>query len=155
MTPTVVEDEGALTRLAQIHAACFATPWTAGSLADLLKVPGTFAFEVDGGFIVARATSDEAEVLTLAVITEHRRAGKGGNLVRVAAAHALALGAKRLFLEVGLSNLAARKLYEGLGFAEVGRRKGYYATAPEKFEDALVLRSNLPLSPLGNRLTSG
>lgn len=155
MTPILVERETDVARLARLHAQCFATPWTAATLSDLLQASGTFAFEIEGGFIIVRAASDEAEILTLAVGVEHRRTGKGASLVRAGACHAHGLGARRMFLEVGVSNVAARKLYEGLGFVEVGRRKGYYATGPDKFEDALILRSNLPLSPLGNRPTSG
>lgn len=130
-------------------------PWSAAALADLLKGQGAFAFETKAGFIIVRAAGDEAEVLTLAVRVDHRRVGNGARLVRAAAAHAHGLGASHLFLEVGLSNVAARKLYEALGFKEVGRRDRYYAVAPDKFEDALVLRSNLPLSAIGNRPTSG
>ena len=155
MTPTLVEHERDLAGLAQIHAESFATPWTAAALADLLNTPGTFAFALETGFIIVRTVSAEAEILTLAVRAQHRRAGKATTLVRAAAAHAHALGASNLFLEVGVSNAAARGLYAGLGFVEVGRRKEYYAVAPDKFEDALILRSNLPLSPLGNRPASG
>jgi ribosomal protein S18 acetylase RimI-like enzyme len=76
-------------------------------------------------------------------------------LVRTAAEHAHKLGSDHFFLEVGAANEPARAMYDRLGFSEVGRRKAYYAVAPGKFEDALILRSNLPLSPLGNPLASG
>lgn len=46
-----------------------------------------------------------------------------------------------VFLEVRESNMAARRLYEKLGFAETGRRRGYYANPPE---DA-VLYSKTPV----------
>jgi ribosomal protein S18 acetylase RimI-like enzyme len=35
------------------------------------------------------------------------------------------------FLEVRESNIAARSLYEGLGFQAVGTRPGYYDNPPE------------------------
>ena len=47
-----------------------------------------------------------------------------------------------VFLEVRSSNEAALELYRALGFAESGRRKGYYADPPE---DALVFRIQLGL----------
>ena len=51
---------------------------------------------------------------------------------------------KALFLEVGEENLPARKLYAGLGFVEVGRRKNYYRTADSSEQmAALVLRHNI------------
>lgn len=154
MTPALVTERD-LARLAHIHAQSFATPWTEDSLKDLLKIPGTFAYQFEAGFIVARVAGDEAEILTLAVRPEQRRSGRATRLVRAAAEHAHRLGANCLFLEVAPSNVAARGLYGGLGFAEVGRRKGYYAASQGEFEDALILRSNLPVSPLGNRPSTG
>jgi ribosomal-protein-alanine N-acetyltransferase len=48
-----------------------------------------------------------------------------------------------MFLEVAEANAAARALYAAAGFAEVGRRRRYYADGG----DALVLRRGLsPLS---------
>jgi ribosomal-protein-alanine N-acetyltransferase len=46
------------------------------------------------------------------------------------------LGARRFFLEVRASNLAARELYASLGFTVHSTRKKYYQN-PE--EDALVM----------------
>ena len=44
---------------------------------------------------------------------------------------------KALTLEVRVSNVPAISLYEKLGFAQVGRRPGYYRKPKE---DALILR---------------
>jgi ribosomal-protein-alanine N-acetyltransferase len=51
-------------------------------------------------------------------------------------------GAENAFLEVRESNQPARKLYEKLGFVEVGRRKAYYPDHQGR-EDALVLSLGL------------
>jgi ribosomal-protein-alanine N-acetyltransferase len=48
------------------------------------------------------------------------------------------LGAEEIFLEVRESNAAARALYAGFGFREVGRRARYYS---RPVEDAIVLRA--------------
>ena len=144
-----------LSRLAQLHAESFAVPWTKDALDELLATPGTFAFADEDGFIVVRSATDEAEILTLAVRPGCRRQGLGTKLVRTAAAHAHSLGSSRIFLEVAVNNLPAAELYERLGFHEVGRRKAYYAVGLGKYEDALILQSNLPLSPLGNRPDTG
>ncbi len=54
------------------------------------------------------------------------------------------LKVKALFLEVGETNTAARKLYEGLGFVEVGRRKNYYRPSESSEQvAALVLRRDI------------
>ncbi len=141
--------------LAVIHAECFPDPWNARSIDETMAVPGTFAFAGDSGFVLGRVAGGEAEILTLAVALRARRAGTGSQLVRSAARHAFRLGAKALFLEVAAGNLAARDLYRRLGFAEAGLRKGYYTQGRETPEDALVLRSNLPLSPLGKSPPTG
>ena len=102
-----------------------------------------------------RVAAQEAEILTLAVVLAKRRRGIGANLVRSAATHTQQLGAEQIFLEVASANVAAQRLYGGLGFHEVGRRKDYYALGGGKFDDALILRCNLPLAPLGKSSTSG
>ena len=155
MTSTLVTRDFDLAKLAAIHAESFDAPWSAQALAELLSTPGTFAFYLEGGFIVVRIGADEAEILTLAVSRAKRRRGIGANLVRSAAVHAAQHGAQRLFLEVASANKAAQGLYCGLGFHEVGRRRDYYALGAGKFDDALILRGNLPLPPLGKSPTSG
>ena len=52
-------------------------------------------------------------------------------------------GARTLFLEVGFDNPAARRLYQSLGFAEVGRRAAYYARVEGPPADAIVMRLTL------------
>lgn len=155
MTPTLVLRDFDLAQLAAIHAESFDAPWSAQALGELLAAPDTFAFYLDGGFIFVRRIADEAEILTLAIARTKRGRGIGANLVRSAAAHAAQHGAERLFLEVAFANVAAQRLYRGLGFREVGRRKDYYALGAGKFDDALILRCNLPLPPLGKSSTSG
>jgi len=141
--------------LAAIHAECFPDPWSTRAIDGLLAMPGTFAFAGDDGFVLTRAAGGEAEILTLAVSPRSRRFGTGTRLILAAADHAFRLGAQALFLEVAAGNLAARTLYRRLGFTEAGLRKGYYAQGRETPEDALVLRSNLPLSPLGKSPPTG
>jgi RimJ/RimL family protein N-acetyltransferase len=65
-------------------------------------------------------------------------------------------GASSVYLEVRLSNISAIKLYEKLGFREIGRRSNYY---PDSKEDALVMMKdieiNLPLRHEGTRKRIG
>ena len=47
---------------------------------------------------------------------------------------------RQLSLEVRVSNFRAIRLYQQLGFIQVGERRGYYPTADEHLrEDALVM----------------
>jgi ribosomal-protein-alanine N-acetyltransferase len=131
-------------QLAALHAASFAQSWDAASITALLATPGAFAFHHGDGFVLARVAGDEAEILTLAVRPEKRGQGMGRALLQAAIARAQELGAQSVFLEVGADNPSALALYAGLGFAKVGTRKGYYASASGG-SDALVLRLPLPV----------
>jgi ribosomal-protein-alanine N-acetyltransferase len=140
-----------LPRLAELHATGFLESWSADALNRLLASPGVFALIADhdgqtAGFVMAREAAGEAEILTIAVAPASRRAGLGRALVAAAALRAAEMGATSFFLEVATGNVAARGLYTGLGFAEAGRRKGYYeGSAFESAQDALILRADLPL----------
>jgi tRNA threonylcarbamoyladenosine biosynthesis protein TsaB len=142
-------DRAGLPHLAALHAASFAAPWDRQALAELLAVPGSFAFHHPDGFVLARVAGGEAEILTLAVAPGARRRGLGRMLVIAAAKRSGELGAQALFLEVGVANRAALALYTGLGFVKVGMRKGYYDSprvpqAHKESGDALVLKLRLP-----------
>jgi len=134
--------------LADVHATSFDAAWAAADLAPFLTDPSCFALAADtgsgeiAGFILCRAVAGEAEVLTLAVRPEHRRAGVGAALVAAALGLA-ATRAEAMFLEVGADNPAARGLYERAGFTTVGARPGYYARSGAATADAIVMRRAL------------
>jgi ribosomal-protein-alanine N-acetyltransferase len=147
MTPALFDTAtGDVAALAALHRMCFPDPWSAAALTQLLGGPGVFAFHAQDGFVLARAASGEAEILTLAVATVARGQGLGRALLQAAARHAALLGAQSVFLEVGTDNPAALTLYAGLGFARVGQRKAYYASSGA---NAWVLKAPLPLPPGG------
>jgi ribosomal-protein-alanine N-acetyltransferase len=137
--------------MARVHAASFQTPWRAADIVALLDGPGGFALAASDtdirGFILARAISYEAEILTLAIEPAFRRRGLARTLTEAAAGIAETLGARCLFLEVAEDNPAAIALYAGAGFAEVGRRRGYYARKAAAPVDALVMRRDLNRRP--------
>jgi ribosomal-protein-alanine N-acetyltransferase len=58
-------------------------------------------------------------------------------------------GAIVMFLEVGVDNMVARRLYAALGFREGGIRRGYYPEPGKTPQDALTLRADLPFDGLG------
>jgi ribosomal-protein-alanine N-acetyltransferase len=78
------------------------------------------------GLVIALATGPEAEILSLGVVPALRRRRIARRLFEVAAGRLVAQGVARLYLEVAEDNLSARSLYHSLGFAEHGRRPGYY-----------------------------
>jgi ribosomal-protein-alanine N-acetyltransferase len=135
--------------LAFLHARCFAQTWDKRAFEGLMAPRNVFAFaEVVGknptGFIVLRVAADEAEILTVGVLPESRRHGSARALVVFAAEHACNAGARTLFLEVDENNVAARALYDRLGFTEAAQRPGYYQNC-DSVANALVLRRDLPI----------
>lgn len=133
--------------LAAIHGEAFppGERWGRDAMALQLELPGVFALiDPRGGMIIARVAADEAEILTLAVLPDHRRHGLARGLLAEAASVAAAHGAVALFLEVALRNIPARGLYDAAGFTLVGQRRRYYADG----DDAHVMRRQL--SPPAN-----
>ena len=140
----LVEDAQAL---ATVHAQAFDAPWPPESFADLLASPGVFALaaidQAPVGLILLRAVADEAEVLTLAVAPTHRRRGAARALLTAGLGLATQAGAQAAFLEVAADNPGAIALYRAAGFADVGRRTGYYRRDDGPAADALVLHRTL------------
>ena len=90
--------------------------------------------------MLCRARGTEGEILSLGVAPDARRAGIGRALVEAAIIHAAPRGIRALFLEVAVDNEAARRLYQGLNFLQVGRRTAYYQRRLGPSVDALTLR---------------
>jgi [ribosomal protein S18]-alanine N-acetyltransferase len=128
--------------MAEIHASAFpaADAWS-GDVFDLqLALPNVFALLHEaGGLILVRIAADEADILTLAVAPDARKGGVGYILLMKATEMVANQGSRAVFLEVSVANIAALRLYTQAGFAEVGRRAGYYSDN----SDALVLRLDL------------
>lgn len=118
-----------------------AAAWNPKSLEEVfeLNVKYFFIAEKDGavlGFIAGRRLLDEAEVLNLAVLPAARKKGLGRALLQVLVEAFSGEGTLQVFLEVRESNRSAISFYRHAGFAQIGKRPGYYRN-PE--EAALVL----------------
>lgn len=70
---------------------------------------------------------DEVELFRVVVAPTHRRRGLARELIDAGIAWARERGAETMLLEVAADNIAARGLYESIGFVGVGRRPGYYS----------------------------
>jgi ribosomal-protein-alanine N-acetyltransferase len=89
------------------------------------------------GFLVARHQGPEWELENIVVTSAARRKGLGSGLLAEFLARAERVGSESVHLEVRESNQAARAFYEKWGFADSGRRKGYYA---DPVDDAILYR---------------
>ncbi len=144
--------ESDLDEVLALEQASFTQPWTRkmflGELRGNMFAVNVVARAGEGGFGAGLAAGtlvgyimfwvvfEELHVMNLAVRPEARRRGLGTELVR----HALSVGAERgvrtALLEVRASNRAALAMYESLGFAGKGVRRGYY---DQPREDAVIM----------------
>jgi len=88
------------------------------------------------GYCACWVVFDELHINSLAIDPARRRTGLARHLLRHVLAEARAEGATSSTLEVRASNVAARQLYEGLGFTVEAVRRDYYQ---HPREDALIL----------------
>ena len=129
-----------------IERASYQFPWTEGIFRDCLRVSYLCRVAVQGQHIVGYAVmsmgAGEAHILNLCVREESRREGVGRQLIRYLLDQAEAAGMLEAFLEVRPSNAIAMRLYQSLGFGQIGTRRGYYQAVGGR-EDAAVLRLRL------------
>jgi ribosomal-protein-alanine N-acetyltransferase len=156
IVPVVVTDAEPL---AAVQAACFDETWSAASVAGLLSGFGTFGFwaTIDGaegrlpvGYVLVRSIGDEAEILSIAVLSGERGHGIAARLLARALDAATQRGARKVFLEVAPDNAAAIALYGRAGFVKVGVRRGYYQ-APGGAKDAMVLARESAARPAASK----
>jgi [ribosomal protein S18]-alanine N-acetyltransferase len=136
--------------VAELEARCHFSPWTAGQFADGLRA-GYFCpclLRPDGSllaYLVGMAGFEEWHLLNVTVAPESRGQGLARLLLAELEAQACRTQAGTLWLEVRPSNARAVQLYERLGYAKVGARRGYYAAEAGGREDAWVMRKDLPM----------
>lgn len=125
----------------------YSHPWARGIFDDCIKSGyECFVFIVDAkvvGHSILSVAAGEAHLLNVCINPEVQGNGFGRQLVQHILSRAIARGASKVFLEVRPSNLIAFKLYESLGFQEIGFRKDYYP-AENGREDALVFSYQVP-----------
>jgi len=114
---------------AAIHKACFDRGWSQSDIETHIQKDialGLFHGTQMAGFILLRCVAEQAEVLTLAVVTARRRQGAGRMLRGAGESAVHKRGAKVVFLEVAEDNPAAMALYRRTGYQAFGRRPAYY-----------------------------
>lgn len=155
MVPLELADAPALARL---HAMAFDVPgggWGTGEFHALLRQRTTFGYRAvrpspagappaePRGFVLAREIAGEAEVLTIAVHPAWQGRGIGRLLMDALLRELYARRATELFLEVDEGNAPALRLYERLGFREVGKREAYYEGPGGTPANAITMRLDL------------
>lgn len=119
------------------YLRCCAIAEENGERALLLEVDARLQ-----GFVVYAREFDDGSIYNIVVAETARRQGFGLRLLQAAVDAMVATGARRCLLEVRKSNIAARKLYEQMGFHVDGIRRNYYPL-PSGREDAVLMSLDL------------
>jgi [ribosomal protein S18]-alanine N-acetyltransferase len=129
-----------------IERASYQFPWSEGIFRDCLRVGYICrVVSVDRqviGYGVMSVGAGEAHVLNLCVAEAFRCRGAGRKVLLCLLERAHAAGMTEAFLEVRPSNTTAIRLYQSIGFEQVGTRRGYYQALNGR-EDAAVLKLSL------------
>ncbi len=140
---TTIADLGTL---AGLERESFPDPWPETELATLWGSGAFIAFVAGprgaspGAYAIFQLLPGEVELLRIGVRPAARGRGLGSALLLTALDRLADRERPLCHLEVRTGNLAARRLYEGLGFEVVGHRRRYYADG----EDAVRYRRETP-----------
>ena len=134
-------------QVAALEKICFSDPWSEKSVASELENKLAYWLvalegETVAGYIGSQTVLDETDMMNVAVHPDYRRQGIAEALVNGLVEALKEKGSRCLTLEVRASNEPAKKLYEKLGFCQIGRRPNYYRNPRE---DALILRKEWEL----------
>ncbi|WP_370207567.1 ribosomal protein S18-alanine N-acetyltransferase [Aeromicrobium sp.] len=121
-----------------------ADAWSEPTLRAEIAHPGRAVLVAESdatvvGYVDVGVGADVAALHRVAVAPTHRRRGLASQLVEAGRDAARERGAERMLLEVAADNDPALALYAAHGFAQLSRRRGYYAGG----RDALVLQVGL------------
>jgi ribosomal-protein-alanine N-acetyltransferase len=126
----------------QIEKQSFQKPWSREAFQNELTQNHFAQYAVvvlDGkvvGYCGMWLIVDEAHITNIALLPDFRGKGIGENLLKEMMRIAQWFGTKKMTLEVRVSNEAAQRLYEKLGFEKSGIRPKYYM---DNMEDAIIM----------------
>ncbi len=134
----------------EIEKASYSMPWSETSfLGEVYSRHSiTRVAELNGNivaYVCIKQVADEGVLMNLTVHPDYRRQGIANMIFGNAIEDLRTNGCRFLFLEVRISNIAAKKLYEKLHFKVIGTRKDYYLRPTE---DAVVMMRELSSHPV-------
>lgn len=133
--------------LYKLDSVASLTPWSLGSYTSSFANPRHKIYvlieanQIIGAIIMGYAL-DEAEILQLWIKKELQHKGYGSIFLQQIIAVCKKSYLVDIFLEVRNDNIGAIKLYERLGFSNVGIRKDYYKVDGWTF-DAITMQKKL------------
>ena len=140
----MVEDD--LVQVLKIERSAYPEPWSEGVFSDCLRVGYRCDLYLKNdqvvGYSVVSTGAGEAHLLNLCLHPEYQGLGLGRQMLRKVLEKLPQERVETIFLEVRVSNQAAKNLYLSEGFNEIGQRFNYYPKG-EGREDALVFAKSL------------
>jgi ribosomal-protein-alanine N-acetyltransferase len=145
-----------------LEAISHSHPWTQGQFLDSLTA-GHWAYCIRPemtakaeslsnlpelwGYCILYPAVDELHLLNITIDPVLRRNGIGSRVMQAIEGIATQQKMSRIILEVRPSNIPAVKLYERMGYAIIGVRRGYYPAdeVTGKREDAGVMAKSITL----------
>jgi [ribosomal protein S18]-alanine N-acetyltransferase len=133
-----------LAAIERIERRAYPTPWSRSMFAGELAKPSSIclgAFDTDArdalvAYLIISRYADAWHVMNVAVHDEYRGQGVATQLLNRLFELTAGDDRRGYTLEVRVSNAAAIRLYERLGFVARGLRRGYYT---DNREDALIM----------------
>lgn len=127
--------------ISRLEEETFSMPWSAASFLQMIEKEDSayFVAEEDGrllGGCGLLLIAGEGNITNVVVAPEARRRGVATGLLTYLLAEGGRAGLTAYTLEVRVSNVAAIRLYEKLGFASEGIRPGFYE---KPTEDAMIM----------------
>ncbi|HPV14896.1 MAG TPA: ribosomal protein S18-alanine N-acetyltransferase, partial [Candidatus Cloacimonadota bacterium] len=125
-------------RIMEIEARAFVDPWSPQAFRLTRSYASWVCLEDELliGYCICLIVEDEASIANIAIEPAYQHKGYGTGLLQHSLEELKMMGARKIYLDVRRSNIAALMLYSKFGFRTMGIRKNYYDTPPE---DALVM----------------
>jgi ribosomal-protein-alanine N-acetyltransferase len=125
----------------EVERRAYPTPWSRTMFAGEIAKPtsrcfGAFDGERLAGYLIVSRYVDAWHIMNVAVDEPYRRRGVAPFMLGELFAATAGDGTRGYTLEVRVSNHGAIRVYERLGFAPSGTRRGYYT---DNREDALIM----------------
>lgn len=133
-------------QIAEVERHTFSLPWDEDAIRAELDNPLSLWLAAEGeggkvlGYVGSQTVFADTDILNVAVVPAARRQRIAQALMLELENRLLPKGVERITLEVRVSNEPAIRLYEKLGYAQAGLRRGYYE---KPREDALILQKRL------------
>lgn len=140
-------DHADLETILKIEEQNYEFPWPEGIFLDCFRTPTYTNWVIESsedeviGYSIISVAAFEAHVMNISISQRYQGQGAGRKMMQHLIEYARPR-AEKIFLEVRPSNSGAIRLYQKLGFKEIGVRKAYYPAKTGR-EDAIMFGLDL------------